>query len=109
MVDGKRLERCKTCGRRNRRSNGANALYWLLLHKVAETLRPGGQEYSADQYHLFMKTRFLGADDVRLPNGKVMTVAHSTASLDAGEFNEYLTQVQAWAAERNVYMEELPA
>ena len=98
-------KRCPTCGRREKRSNPANARYWLLLHTIAAKLRPGGKTYSADQMHIYYKSRFLGCDDVALPNGKVLTIPRSTAQLESTEFAEYVTKVEADAAERGVYLD----
>lgn len=97
-------QRCPTCHRRIRRSSDANARYWALLHEIAAKLRPHGQSFSVDQYHAYYKTRFLGADDVALPNGEVLTIPRSSAELDASEFSDYLDRVEADAAERGVFM-----
>lgn len=100
--------RCPTCHRKQRRSNPANASYWALLHEIAETLRPNGQVYSADQFHTYYKARFLGVDEVRLPNGDLMRMPKSTADLDVEAFSDYLTKVEADAAMRGVFLDELP-
>jgi hypothetical protein len=68
-----------------------------------------GQRFSADSFHQYYKSRFLGADDVNLPNGKTLTIPHSTANLDVAEFAAYFDAVQADAAERGVYLDELAA
>lgn len=44
---------------------------------------------------------------MKLPNGKTLIVPHSTAELDKGEFHEYVMQVEAFAAERGVYLEDM--
>ena len=98
------IDRCPTCHRRKRRSNEANARYWLLLHTRAE-VPVNGKLFSADQWHLYYKTRYLGADDFKLPNGKVITIPRSTADLDTPEFNEYMEKVEAHMAEHDVYLE----
>jgi hypothetical protein len=82
-------------------------MYWALLHLMAQR-EWGGQRYSADTMHAYYKTRFLGAEDMTLPNGKTLTIPHSTADLDVAEFSEYFDRVQADCAERGVYLEELP-
>lgn len=96
--------RCPTCHRRHRRTTQANALYWVLLHQLAESLKPNGQQYSADTWHAYCKSRFLGCDDVRLPNGKTLTIPKSSADLAVDEFNEYFGKVDAWAAEHGVFL-----
>lgn len=103
-----RSDRCPVCHRRRTRTTQANARYWLLLHAIAEQVRPGGAAYSADQWHMYCKSRWLGCDDVALPNGKTLTIPRSTAGLDVGEFNDYMGRVEAWAGERDVWLEEMP-
>ena len=102
-------DRCPTCHRLHKRSQPQNAAYWALLHLLAEQLRPGGVTYSAEQYHKYYASRILGCDDVKLPNGKTLTIPRSTANLDVAEFSDYFDAVQADAAERGVHLSELPA
>lgn len=104
-----RSDRCPSCGRKHKRSNPANARLWLLYHLAAAKLKTGEESYSAEQFHYYYRSRFLGCDDVRLPNGKVLTIPRSTAQLDVDEFNAYMTAVEADLAERDVFMEELVA
>lgn len=55
---------------------------------------------------MYFKGRFLGMDELRLPNGKVFAQPKSSASLDRMEFAEYQQEVETWAAERGVYLPE---
>jgi hypothetical protein len=102
-----KAERCPTCGRKHKRSTQANALYWVLLHTAAERLRPGGKQYSAESYHTLMKSKYLGCDDIPLPNGKTVSVPRSTANLDAGEFGDYFAKVEAELAQHGVFLDAL--
>lgn len=79
----------------------------MIYHALSERLPVKGQTYSPDTWHVYMKTRYLGADDVTLPSGKVMTIPRSTANLDVAEFNDYMTRVEAWANEHDVYLDEI--
>jgi len=101
-----RVDRCPVCKRRTTRSSESNRRYWALLHVLAEEVKPAGVAYSADQWHTYCKSRFLGCDDMTLPNGKTLTIPKSTANLDTGAFNDYMTEVEAWANERGVYLED---
>jgi hypothetical protein len=74
---------------------------------MAAKLIPGGQAYSAEQYHTYYKSRFLGCDDVTLPNGRTLAIPRSTADLDVAAFSAYFDQVQADAAERGVYLDSM--
>ena len=97
-------DRCPTCHRRHRRTHPQNARYWMLLHLLSERMKPAGEQFSADQWHLWAKSRFLGADDVKLPSGKVLTIPRSTADLSVDEFGEYMDKIEAWAAEKDVWL-----
>lgn len=106
--------KCPTCGRQDRRSTQANARYWALLQMISAELRPLGEDgkhtnYSADTWHLFFKGSFLGCEDVRLPNGRVHARPRSTAGLDVAEFNDYMTQIEAWASDRGIFLPDLAA
>ncbi len=101
-------ERCPKCGQKRKRSTEANRYYWLLLHAIADKLKPAQQGYTAETWHHYFKLRLLGAKDVKLPNGKVVPVPLSSSDLDKTEFQDYVTQVEAWAAEHNVHLDDLP-
>lgn len=101
-------DRCPTCHRKHRRSNEANRRYWLLLHVAAEKLRPDGAQYSAEAYHIYYKMKFLGADDVKLPSGKVVAVPKSSADLPKDEFHEYVFKVEQELNERGVFLDDVP-
>ena len=101
------MDRCPTCHRKHKRSHPQNARYWALLHECASKLLDG--EYSAEQMHLYYRSRFLGCKDTHLPNGKVVSIPRSTTDLDVAEFSEYMTQVEADAALRGVLLADLEA
>ena len=98
-------DRCPLCHRRHKRSNAQNAILWALYHKMAER-KWAGQEYSAESFHKYYASKFLGCDDLTLPNGKTLSLPRSTASLDVAEFSDYFDKVQADAAERGVYLDD---
>lgn len=92
-----------------KRSTEANRRYWLLLHAMADKLKPNGQTFSADVWHTWAKSKYLGCDDVTLPNGKVLAIPRSSADLDVAEFNEFMTALEAFANERGVWLEDIAA
>lgn len=103
----KPAERCPQCRRKIKRSSDQNRRYWALIHLLAEKLRPNGQQFSAESFHLWAKSKYLGCTEHKLPNGKTLLVPNSTAELDVAEFSEYLDRVEAFAAERDVYLEDM--
>ena len=102
-----RVDRCPTCKRRLTRSNDSNRKYWALLHAMSEKMKPRGQTFSAETFHLWAKSKFLGCTDHVLPSGKTMTIPMSTANLDQEQFGNYLDKVQAFANEHGVFLEDL--
>ena len=101
-----RADRCPTCRRRIKRSTEANKRLWALYHIMSSKIKPRGELYSADQWHLYCKTKFLGCDDVRLPSGKVLAMPRSTADLDTGEFSDYMSKTEAFANEHGAFLED---
>lgn len=99
-------ERCSKCGRTQTRSNEANRRLWALYHLIAEQAVVGGRTYSAEVWHYFFKGKHLGCTDIELPNGRVRSEPNSTANLDKSAFNDYMTQVEVWAAEHGIYLSE---
>ena len=102
-------ERCPACHQKLRRSNDQNRRLWAIYAAISDKLKPKGETYSMDTWHLYCKARWLGADDVRLPNGKVIVMPKSTADLDRDAFGDYMTQVEAWANEHGVWLEDMEA
>lgn len=100
-------DRCPTCHRKHKRSTEANRRYWLLLHVIADKVKPDGKQYSADTWHTYWKLHLLGGNDVTMPNGKVVVIPNSSADLDKSEFHDYVCKVEAWANGRGVFLDEL--
>ena len=101
-----RVDRCPTCKRRITRSSESNRKYWALLHVMAEKMHPLGQTFSAETWHLWAKSRFLGCTDHVLPAGKSFVIPISTANLDQEQFGIYLDRVEAFANEHNCWLED---
>ena len=74
-----------------------------MLTLFKSTGYPGIQVGNNNTY----RGKYLGCDDVKLPNGTTMTIPKSTADLDVAEFGEYFDKVQADCAERGIYLADL--
>jgi hypothetical protein len=97
--------KCKTCGREEPRSSEQNRRYWKILGLLAE--KPvQGNRFSSEAWHIYLKFKFLGAEDIKIPNGKVLTQAKSTAGLTKPDFNDYMTMVEIWCNEHDIYLDE---
>jgi hypothetical protein len=99
------MSKCPTCNRQEPRSTAQNSRYWKLLSLLSD--KPVQDvKYNSDAWHEYFKFKFLGAEDIKLPNGKIITRAKSTADLDKPEFNNYMTEVEVWSNDRGVYLDE---
>lgn len=88
------------------RSEAQNRRYWGkgVLHQIAEQAELGGQRYSAEVWHAYLKRRFIGV--MELPDGTVEGM--SSTKLTRAEFSDFCTQVEAWAAtEMDVHFDSL--
>lgn len=99
--------RCPTCLRLHKRTLPQNNRYWLLLGALSSRIKPKGEVYTSEQWHQWAKDKWLPKTEVRMPNGKTKVIEPSTADLDVAEFGDYVTKLEAWAAERGVWLEDL--
>ncbi|UOF80944.1 hypothetical protein [Caudoviricetes sp.] len=52
-----------------------------------------------------MKQRFLGAEEVKMPNKQTMLIPNSSADLSVEEFADYMMRVEEWSNSRDVYLD----
>jgi len=100
------MSKCPTCGRVPKRSSESNRRYWALLAVLSERLKVKDIQYGRQVWHEYMKEKFLGASEIELPNGKKRIISESSASLDVSEFNDFMSKVEVWCGEHNVWLDE---
>ncbi len=71
---------------------------------ISECVKPEGKEFSTETWHLTFRKAYLGCEDHMLPTGKPLSMPRSTTDLDVAEFSDYFDRVQAFAANRGVYL-----
>jgi len=98
--------RCPTCGRVPKRSTEANKRYWALLALIAEKVKVEEIYYSRESWHKYFAGKLIGMKEIKLPNGLTLEIPLSTTDLDKSEFAEYSDRIEAWAAEKNVWLDE---
>ena len=85
-----------------KRSSEQNAFYWsAVLRDIADQAWVSGQQFTADVWHEHYARMFGVCEDVTLPTGEVIVRRKSTTDMKVGEFSEYLSQVQADAAQNH--------
>lgn len=76
------------------RSNSQNRLYWQRLNEIHEQAWIKGKRFSAEAWHEFFKTKFIGFEET--PDDKQFGI--STTTLSVSEFHDYMESVAAYAA-----------
>ena len=98
--------RCPKCGRRAKRSNEANRRYFALLGKLS-TVVYQGKRWSKREWHEMFKDMYIQPDIVTLPDGRRKVCDPHSSEMDTSEFQDYVTKVEVWCGERNVYLDEI--
>jgi hypothetical protein len=99
-------KRCPSCGRAPKRSSEQNRRYWALINAISAKLNNAGEHFSGEAWHWWLKQRFIGMDELKLPSGKVVAQPCSSADLETPEFADYMTQCEVWANEHGVCLDE---
>lgn len=89
---------------KRKRSLNQNNYYWgVVVQRVLVMFRENGNIVDAEQVHDFLRAHVARmVTPVVLPDGEVKNVLRSTASLTTAEFEDYMEQIRAWAAQFNM-------
>ena len=108
-----------------------NAFYWVVLTHLSENLavpmfdangekipefakdgtatgRFKAQFYAPETWHKYFRSRYLGWEETKLPNGQTVVELRHTPDLDSSEFSEYVTRIEAWCSEHGVHLPARP-
>jgi hypothetical protein len=80
-----------------KRSSEQNRLFHALLNTIAENATVGGKYFDAETWKEHIRRRFIGTEEINLPDGSRLERGISTASLTVPEFTLLIERVQAWA------------
>jgi hypothetical protein len=80
-----------------RRNNAQNALLHAMLTEIAEGVRPDGRTFGVEEWKELTKRKFIGTEEVLLPDGTRTERGLSTTTLSVGQFAELIDRVSAWA------------
>lgn len=100
-------ERCQCCGQVKRRTLPQNARLHKLFTEIAANVKAkDGLYHPAMWWKTMCKAEWLGFDEFQRPDGETIYVLKSTANLDVEELNEFMNQVEKYAAERGVWLSD---
>lgn len=82
-----------------KRNAEQNKRYWgHVLKSIAEQAWVSGKQFDKDTWHEYLARRFGICEDVTLPDGEIIQRRKSTTLMTVGEFADYMTQVEVYAA-----------
>lgn len=82
-----------------RRTKEQNAFYFgPVLRDISSQAWVDGQQFKTDTWHEYFADMFAPKIEIALPDGRLFTRRKSTSEFSVGEFSEYVTKVQAYAA-----------
>lgn len=82
---------------RVKRSEEQNRLLHAVLNSISEQATVGGKYYSPEVWKEHVRRKFIGLDEIDLPDGTRIERGLSTTSLSVAEFSNLIEIVRAWA------------
>lgn len=86
------------------RTGAQNRLLHALLRDVAESVRVNGQTFSSDAWKEMFRRKFIGTEEITLPDGQRIERGISTTTLNVGQMAEAIDLFQAWLAQDFGYL-----
>lgn len=90
-----------------KRSLPQNNLYWKWLGAMAKHFSRTAPPFDSEQMHDLCRFKFLGVENRLIGTTEIKGQLVSTKSLDTHGMSEYMTQVEAWAAEHGCLLPSL--
>lgn len=87
---------------KNVRSLSQNALFHAWVRELVDYFCGNDYPITFNEMKKILKNRFLGTEDVVIHNTVIKDQLRETSSLDVGEFQRFLEEVQAWSFEVGV-------
>lgn len=84
---------------RAKRSDEQNAKFHAMLRDLSEQAWVDGKQYSQETWKEWIRRKFIGTEEVFLPDGTMIERGLSTTQLTVSEFSELIERVMQYAAE----------
>lgn len=92
---------------RQQRTPKQNGLLHKLLEQITEQVQVDGRRYELETWKEQVRLKFIGVEEVELPDGSRTRRGMSTADLNVADFSELIERVRAWAiSELNVQFDD---
>lgn len=84
---------------KSRRTTEQNSRLHALLTDIANNAWVDGKQFDAETWKEFFRQKYIGTEEVLLPDGRRIERGISTTTLDVGAFSDFMDQISAYAAE----------
>jgi len=95
---------CPACGRHEKLSDPQRDRYFAMIGNLLQ--HPKLTHLTKQQLDLYFRDKFLGSEEIVLPNGKVITQPHRLnrkQGPDVPTMSEFMDKIQAWCSEVGVW------
>lgn len=82
-----------------KRSTDQNKKLHALIRDLAAQAWVGGRQYDEDAWKEHIRRKFIGTEDVTLPDGTRIDRGISTTTLSVAECSDLIEQINQWAAD----------
>lgn len=80
-----------------KRSLEQNSRLHALLQDVAANAWVDGKQFDLDTWKEFFRRKFIGTEEIPMPDGSRIERGVSTTTLDVAAFSEFMTQIEEYA------------
>lgn len=81
----------------SKRTTDQNARLHALLQDIAAAAWVNGRQYDMETWKEFCRQKFIGTEEIELPDGRRIERGISTTTLDVAAFSAFMDQITAYA------------
>ena len=83
---------------KSKRSDDQNRKLHAMLNDLSANAWINGKQFSPETWKEFVRQRFIGTEEIDLPDGRRIERGISTTKLSVSEFSELIEQINEYAA-----------
>ena len=82
---------------KSKRSSEQNSRLHALLSEVAAHAWIEGRQFDMETWKEYFRQKFIGTEEIMLPDGRRIERGISTTTLDVGAFSQFMDQITEYA------------
>jgi hypothetical protein len=81
---------------KQKRTIDQNRMLHALVNQLSAEVWIDGKQFGPEAWKEHVRQKFIGTEEIELPDGRRIERGISTTTLDVADFSELLEQLQAW-------------